>query len=125
MVLEVVAVIAVVIFAVLAAMTIQTQLKLQKTLAEARRVLGVIHQEIPVLAANLNTMAQAVSALSMEARHGVEQASVFLGVVEEAGEQLKQIQRIVYGKGDAWYAQARMVWAGVRAASSVLLGQFH
>ncbi len=125
MVLEVAAVIAVVMFAVLVAITIQTQRKLQRTLAEAQRVLGALQQEIPALAANLNTMARAVSALSMEARHGIKQASVFLGVVEEAGEQLKQIQRMVYGKGDAWYAQARMVWAGVRAASSVLLGQFH
>jgi uncharacterized protein YoxC len=122
MVLEVAAVIAVVIFAVLAAATIQTQLKLQRTLAEAQRVLGTVQQEIPVLAVNLNAMACAVTALSIEARRGVDQASGFLGAVEEAGEGLKQMQRLVYGKGDAWYMQARGVWAGVRAASLVLLG---
>ncbi len=125
MVLEAVAVIAVVIFAVLAAAVIQTQLKLQKTLAEVRCVLGAVQQEIPVLAANFNSMAQAVSALSMEARHGIGQASGFLRVVEDAGERLTQIQRLMFGKGDGWYTQARDIWAGVRAASSVLLEQFH
>ncbi|GEM_PF-5297131 len=125
MVVETAAVIAVVIFAVSTAAAIQTHLKLQRTLADARRVLGAVERELPVLAANLNAMAHAVSAVSLEARRGIEQAAHVLQVAEEAGEGLKQIQRLVYGKGGAWYAQARGVWAGVRAASSVLWGQFH
>lgn len=103
MVYQICAVLAVVIFGVLAAAVIRTLRRTDETLAEVREL--------------LNKM----DGLVDEAHQAVDQASVFFDAIEDIGYQAGRLRQLVSVERRRALANVNGIMAGVRAAAGFVL----
>ena len=111
-------------FAVLVVSVIVTLVQIRKTAVETERLLAHLNSELPLLMKDIRLIAEHVNALAIEARDGVEHASVFLHAVGEMGETVQQVHGLVRGQGGSVVTKLTGVLAGLRAASAVVKARF-
>jgi uncharacterized protein YoxC len=97
---------------------ISTLVQLRKTLVEGEQLLIHLSHELPPVLQEVRMATQHVNALTQEARHGVEHASVFLHAVGDVGETVQQVHGLIRGGG--LVSRLTSVLTGIRAASTVL-----
>ena len=115
--------------AVLVGVLIPTLLEVKRAMAESRRLLDVIDNEVVPLMRDLRTGVTQVNDLVEQTRAGVDRASVLLHVVGDLGERLRlaqeradQImqrgQQVLNNKNAAMVATVLGLGAGLRAATT-------
>ena len=97
---------------------ISTLVQLRKTLMEGEQLLIHLNHELPPVLQEVRLTAQHVNALTQEARHGVEHASVFLHAVGDVGETVQHVHGLIRGGG--LVSRLTSVLTGIKAASAVL-----
>jgi uncharacterized protein YoxC len=97
---------------------ISALIQLRKTLVEGEQLLIHLNHELPPVLQEVRLATQHVNALSQEARHGVEHASVFLHAVGDVGETVQHVHGLIRGGG--LMSRLTSVLTGIKAASAVL-----
>ncbi|BCA54161.1 hypothetical protein W02_13010 [Nitrospira sp. KM1] len=115
--LEIAALLAALAFAVLVGCLIPVLVQLRKTAAESEQLVKRLGVEVPLLISELRAVSQNVSALTGQARDGVEHASVLLHAVGEVGESVQQVHDVVRGSSGTLLGNVVSMVAGLRAAA--------
>jgi uncharacterized protein YoxC len=79
-----------------------------------------MNSDLPALVSDLRSMSHNLSALTYQAREGVEHASVLLHAVGEVGESVQQVHNVVRGSSGTLLTNVASLVAGVRAVTRVM-----
>jgi uncharacterized protein YoxC len=124
MMVEIAAMVTAIAFVVLVVYLVIMLVQIKKTAIESERLLRHLNSELPSVLKELRLAGEQVNALAIEARDGVEHASVFLHAVGEMGETVQRVHGLVRGQSGSVMSKVVSVIAGVKAASSVVKGRF-
>lgn len=119
-IVEIVAILIAIAFAVLVGYLVPLLVQLRKTVAESEQLLGKMSAELPSLVSELRVMSQNVNDLTDMARSGVEHAAVLLHAVGQVGESVQQVHNVVRGSSGSLLANMVSVVAGIKAATHVV-----
>jgi len=119
-IVEIVAILIAIAFAVLVGYLVPLLIQLRKTVAESEQLLGKMSAELPSLVSELRVMSQNVNDLTDMARSGVEHAAVLLHAVGQVGESVQQVHNVVRGSSGSLLANMVSVVAGIKAATHVV-----
>jgi uncharacterized protein YoxC len=119
-IVEVVAILIAIAFAVLVGYLVPLLIQLRKTVAESEQLLGKMSAELPSLVSELRVMSQNVNDLTDMARSGVEHAAVLLHAVGQVGESVQQVHNVVRGSSGSLLTNMVSVVAGIKAATHVV-----
>jgi uncharacterized protein YoxC len=119
-IVEVVAILIAIAFAVLVGYLVPLLIQLRKTVAESEQLLGKMSAEVPSLVSELRVMSQNVNDLTDMARSGVEHAAVLLHAVGQVGESVQQVHNVVRGSSGSLLTNMVSVVAGIKAATHVV-----
>ena len=117
---ELAACLGAVAFAVLVGFLVPVLIRLRQTVAESERLLAKMSADLPALVSDLRAMSHNLSALTDQAREGVEHASVLLHAVGEVGESVQQVHDVMRGSSGTLLTNVASLVAGVRAATRVM-----
>ncbi len=120
MTFEVTAIVAVVIFGVLAVYIIQAMIQLQKTLVETREMLAMLRRESAPLIHDVRGAVNEIRSVTVEARRAGTKIGIFVDSIQEVGEQLGQAQNLVKRASEAWYMGGRNVLSSLSAVAMVV-----
>lgn len=118
--LGIAAMVAAVAFCVLVAYLASALIQIKKTAQESERLLGHLNNELPSLLRDVRRITEHVNALAIEARDGIEHASVFLHAVGEMGQTVQQVHGLVRGRSGNVITKFTGLIAGVKAASAIV-----
>ncbi|MBD0306158.1 MAG: DUF948 domain-containing protein [Nitrospiraceae bacterium] len=107
-------------FTVLVAYLVSTLIQIRKTAVESERLFSQLNDELPSLFTEIRRLAENLNAAAIEARDGIEHASVLLHAMGEMGETVQQVHSVVRGQGGHVLGRLTSVIAGVKAASSAV-----
>jgi len=119
-IVEIVAILIAIAFAVLVGYLVPLLVQLRKTVAESEQLLGKMSAEVPSLVSELRVMSQNVNDLTDMARSGVEHAAVLLHAVGQVGESVQQVHNVVRGSSGSLLTNMVSVVAGIKAATHVV-----
>jgi uncharacterized protein YoxC len=119
-IVEVVAILIAIAFAVLVGYLVPLLVQLRKTVAESEQLLAKMSAEVPSLVSELRVMSQNVNDLTDQARSGVEHAAVLLHAVGQVGESVQQVHNVVRGSSGSLLTNMVSVVAGIKAATHVV-----
>jgi len=119
-IVEIVAILIAIAFAVLVGYLVPLLVQLRKTVAESEQLLVKMSAEVPSLVSELRVMSQNVNDLTDMARSGVEHAAVLLHAVGQVGESVQQVHNVVRGSSGSLLANMVSVVAGIKAATHVV-----
>jgi len=119
-IVEIVAILIAIAFAVLVGYLVPLLIQLRKTVAESEQLLGKMSAEVPSLVSELRVMSQNVNDLTDMARSGVEHAAVLLHAVGQVGESVQQVHNVVRGSSGSLLTNMVSVVAGIKAATHVV-----
>jgi uncharacterized protein YoxC len=117
---ELAALLVAVAFTVLVAYLVSTLIQIRKTAVESERLFSRLNDELPSLFTEIRRLAENLNAAAIEARDGIEHASVLLHAMGEMGETVQQVHSVVRGQGGHVLGRLTSVIAGVKAASSAV-----
>ena len=121
---ELAALLVAVAFAVLVAYLVSTLIQIRKTAVESERLFSRLNDELPSLFTEIRRLTENLNAAAIEARDGIEHASVLLHAMGEMGETVQQVHSVVRGQGGHVLGRLTSVIAGVKAASSAVKQRF-
>ncbi len=124
MIIEGAAILVAIAFAVLVGYLIPVLIQVRKTAAGAEQLVAKLDSELPTLIAELRLMTQSLNDVTMQARDGVEHASVLLHAMGEVGESVNQVHSLVRGSGSSLLANVTSLFAGLKAAKHVVKERF-
>jgi uncharacterized protein YoxC len=107
-------------FAALVGFLIAVLIQLRRAAAETQRLLAQLNTDLPPLMSDARLMIQNANALTVEARDGVEHASVLLHAMGEVGETVQEVHGLVRGQGESMLGRLATLVTGVRAAAAVV-----
>jgi len=119
-IVEIVAILIAIAFAVLVGYLVPLLVQLRKTVAESEQLLVKMRAEVPSLVSELRVMSQNVNDLTDMARSGVEHAAVLLHAVGQVGESVQQVHNVVRGSSGSLLTNMVSVVAGIKAATHVV-----
>jgi uncharacterized protein YoxC len=121
---EFAACLAAVAFAVLVGFVVPVLIRLRNTVAQSEQLLAKMNSDLPALVSDLRSMSHNLSALTNQAREGVEHASVLLHAVGEVGESVQQVHNVVRGSSGTLLTNVASLVAGVRAVTRVMRDRY-
>jgi uncharacterized protein YoxC len=117
---EIAACLGAVAFSVLVGFLVPVLIRLRNTVAESQLLLARMNADLPPLISDLRSMSHHLNVLTIQARDGVEHASVLLHAVGEVGESVQQVHDVVRGSSGSLLTNVASLVAGVRAATRVM-----
>ena len=125
MVIEIAVAVLAVAFAVLVGFLVPTLIQLRKTVMESKALVAHLNADLPAVVKEVRAVTENLSTMSDHARDAVQHASVFLHAVGEVGDSVHQAHKIVRGRSARVLVKLASLFAGVRAASSVVKEKVH
>jgi len=122
--LELAACLGAVAFAVLVGFVVPVLIRLRHTVAQSEQLLAKMNADLPELVSDLRSMSHNLTALTNQAREGVEHASVLLHAVGEVGESVQQVHNVVRGSSGTLLTNVASLVAGVRAVTRVMRDRY-
>lgn len=123
--IELAAVIVAVAFVVLVGYLVPTVIHLRRMVMQSERLLSQLNRDLPFLLKDLKGTSENVTAITTQAKQGVERASVLFNAIGEVGQTVNQVHGTVRGKGGAILLSLASVVAGIKAASSTIKHRVH
>ena len=120
MVFEAAAIVAVMIFGILAAHVSRAMIQLQKTLVETQDVLAILRREGTPLIHEMRTAVNEAQSLTLEARRAGDRLGVFFDSIQDVGQQFSQVQGLVRRAGEAWHVGGRSVLSSLSAVAIIV-----
>ena len=117
---EIAACLGAVALSVLVGFLVPVLIRLRNTVGESQLLLARMNADLPPLISDLRSMSHHLNALTIQARDGVEHASVLLHAVGEVGESVQQVHDVVRGSSGSLLTNVASLVAGVRAATRVM-----
>ena len=111
-------------FAVLVVYLVSMLIQIRNVAFESQRLLSHLNSELPSLLVETRRLVENLNAETMEARDGIEHASVLLHAMDEMGETVQQVRSVVRSQGSHVLGRLTSVFTGVKAASSVVKQRF-
>jgi len=124
-IVEIAAMVAVGIFAVLVGFVVPVLIHLRKTMAESGQLLAKMNVEVPLLIAELRATSRNVNQVADEARGGVEHAAVLLHALGEIGESVQEVHHVMRGSSGSLLTNVASLMAGFKAATQVVRGRMN
>ena len=124
-IVEIAALLAVGIFAVLVGYIVPVLIHLRKTMAESEQLLAKMNAEVPVFIAELRAMSRNVNQVADEARGGVEHAAVLLHALGEIGESVQEVHHVMRGSSGTLLTNVASLMAGFKAVTQVVRGRMN
>jgi uncharacterized protein YoxC len=118
MTFELVAVAAVLIFAVLAAFAVRTLIQARRTLGEVERLALEVQRNLLPISRDVRPLIQRAMALADDFQRTMQQVNVFSQAIEELGGELQRTRAVVRGGGEAVSVNLRRLWYGLQAIST-------
>ncbi|MDT7044002.1 DUF948 domain-containing protein [Candidatus Nitronereus thalassa] len=119
------AVVIAVAFLVLVGYLVPTVVQLRRTVAQSERLLAQLNNELPGLLRELKGTSENVHAMTIQAKAGVDRASVLMNAIGEVGQTVHQVHGAVRGKGVAVGMKLARVFSGMRAAATTIKDRVH
>lgn len=118
--IELAVVIIAVAFVVLVGYLIPTVIRLRQMAIQTERLLSQLNRDLPPLLQGLKDTSENVTAITNQAKQGVDQVSGLLNAIGEVGQTVTQIHGSVRGKSSAILMSLASVLSGIMAASSTI-----
>ncbi len=120
MAFEVTAIVAVVIFGLLAVYISQAMIQLRKTLVETQEVLALLRRESMPLIHDVRVAVNEFQSITVDARRAGTKIGIFVDSIQEVGEQFSQAQNLVRRASEAWSMGGRNVLSSLSAVAMIV-----
>ena len=118
--IEFAVVVIAVAFVVLVGYVVPTVIQIRKTVSQSEQLLSQMNDALPGILKEVRQTNKNIQAISMQAREGVERASVLMKAIGDVGQTVTQVHGVVRQRGLAVASNLVRVLLGMRAAATTI-----